>query len=382
MKPMFYILNENKEVVSIGEDAMEWARQFEGTERRVDDTLIVEKDNTRVSTVFLGLDHRFGTDQDQPPIVFETMTFSDNPDLDEYQERYCTYDEAVKGHNRIVEFIKNDIPLKEARKKLTFNLTPKRMRRLVLGDIHGEIGYLKEVLEKANFDYDNDLLIQIGDIVDRGPEPFLCMDELLKIKNLILIVGNHDQTFRKYTDGKINLLAAYPSNGVQVTEEKWKNLTEDQQFYYKTKIFEKQVPFHLTEDNICFVHGGLDPSEPVEIQHEDYLTWDRDLVNAAFEASKQEKSNNLHGYKHVFIGHTPTLYYNLLTPFTGGGVTNVDTGSGKGGPLTIMDIDTGQYWQSDYSQQIKEYVILQKNKSASVQEGKEEEEERTEKIAA
>jgi len=122
---MFYILNENKEVVSIGEDAMEWARQFEGTERRVDDTLIVEKYNTRISTVFLGLDHRFGTDQDQLPVVFETMTFSNNPDLNEYQERYCTYDEAVKGHNRIVEFIKNDIPLKEARKTLTFNLTDK-----------------------------------------------------------------------------------------------------------------------------------------------------------------------------------------------------------------------------------------------------------------
>ena len=63
-------------------------------------------------------------------------------------------------------------------------------RRFVLGDIHGELDNLKEVLQKSGFDYENDLLIQVGDIVDRGQEPFKCMDELLKVKNLVLLLGN------------------------------------------------------------------------------------------------------------------------------------------------------------------------------------------------
>jgi len=256
------------------------------------------------------------------------------------------------------------------------------MRRFVLGDIHGEVGYLKEVLEKVNFDYKNDLLIQVGDIVDRGPEPFLCMDELLKIKNLVLILGNHDQTFIQYIKGKKNILALYPANGVQATENKWNNLTEDQQEYYTIKIFDKMKPYYVTDDNILFVHGGFDPSEPIEMQSESYLVWDRDLVNAAYKALIDKNKTPLTNYKKVFIGHTPTLYYGLYKPFHGGGVINVDTGSGKGGPLSIMDIDSGQFWQSDYPQQLKEYVILQENKSASVQESEEIEEERTEKIAA
>lgn len=258
------------------------------------------------------------------------------------------------------------------------------MKRFVLGDIHGEYEYLKEVLEKSGFDYDNDLLIQIGDIVDRGPEPFKCMEELLKIKNLVLILGNHDQTFRHFIRGGVNLLSDFPQNGVEITEKKWFELEEDERRYYETNIFDKMKSYHVTDDNMLFVHGGFDPSMPIEDQHEDYLIWDRDLVNAAYtESLIKQVRIPLTTYKKVFIGHTPTLYYSLLTPFTGGGVTNIDTGSGKGGPLTIMDIDSGQYWQSDYSQQIKEYVILKKRKSSSIEEREEEEtEEEVQRIAA
>lgn len=50
-----------------------------------------------ISTVFLGIDHRFGGGG--PPILFETMIFGGGPH-DENCERYCTWDEAVAGHAR------------------------------------------------------------------------------------------------------------------------------------------------------------------------------------------------------------------------------------------------------------------------------------------
>jgi len=52
-----------------------------------------------VSTVFIGLDHRFTGDG--PPLVFETMVFG-GP-FDQEQERYSTWDEAVAGHARMVD---------------------------------------------------------------------------------------------------------------------------------------------------------------------------------------------------------------------------------------------------------------------------------------
>jgi hypothetical protein len=52
-----------------------------------------------VSTVYLGNDHGFGLNGDNGPILWETMVF---PACD-VCERYRTYDEAIAGHRRIVE---------------------------------------------------------------------------------------------------------------------------------------------------------------------------------------------------------------------------------------------------------------------------------------
>lgn len=69
----------------------------------------------RVSTVFLAIDHNFSGIG--PPVLFETMTFADMPDvpadvkseLDELQYRYCTWEAAEQGHTamlaRVCEFM-------------------------------------------------------------------------------------------------------------------------------------------------------------------------------------------------------------------------------------------------------------------------------------
>jgi serine/threonine protein phosphatase 1 len=61
-----------------------------------------------------------------------------------------------------------------------------------IGDIHGRIEALQQVLKLANFDYDNDTLICLGDTCDGGKNTKTCFDELLKIKHLIYVLGNHD----------------------------------------------------------------------------------------------------------------------------------------------------------------------------------------------
>lgn len=89
-----YILDGKKPIPC--DDIKTWARWFEGADRHVAKT---EIGNSKVSTVFLGLDHNFC---DGKPLLFETMTF---PDC-EIQERYSTWDEAEAGHNRIVQMLK------------------------------------------------------------------------------------------------------------------------------------------------------------------------------------------------------------------------------------------------------------------------------------
>lgn len=91
-----YVL-EGKEVVPC-EDLLKWARWMEEDVRTVEYNTI---GGSRVSTVFLGLDHQFGKGL---PLLFETLVFDGK--LDGEMDRYSTWDEAVAGHKAMVERVK------------------------------------------------------------------------------------------------------------------------------------------------------------------------------------------------------------------------------------------------------------------------------------
>ena len=93
-----YILDDKNNVVPCN-DLLEWAAWFEAnhSRRRVDFNQVGDY---KISTVFLGLDHRFTGDG--PPILFETMVFKGKDAGGEEQERCCTWDEAVEMHHKMV----------------------------------------------------------------------------------------------------------------------------------------------------------------------------------------------------------------------------------------------------------------------------------------
>jgi hypothetical protein len=71
-----------------------WASTFGAEDNHVaDDTVLVP---IRVSTVYLGLDHSFGSG---PPLIFETMIFGAS--TMGWADRYSTEAEALAGHARI-----------------------------------------------------------------------------------------------------------------------------------------------------------------------------------------------------------------------------------------------------------------------------------------
>ena len=94
-----YIL-KGKEPVKCN-DIYEWGKWIEKVNRHVGD---YKRRGVRVSTVFLGLDHRYyGKGK---PILFETIVFGGK--LDGEQERYCTWKEAESGHREMIERIKKE----------------------------------------------------------------------------------------------------------------------------------------------------------------------------------------------------------------------------------------------------------------------------------
>ena len=224
------------------------------------------------------------------------------------------------------------------------------MRRFAIGDIHGGYKALLQVLEMSKFDKDNDMLICLGDVADGWSQTPEAFEELLTIKNLIYILGNHDEMFVNCIDGMISekpagLEELWMKCGGMATKDAYKDkieLLKKHCDFLKTKA----KLYHIEIDiNTLFVHAGYNELHPggIEKQASDILCWDRNFLD------KTNRGRNMsRNYTRVFIGHTPTLnYYNFKLPMHYGNVWNLDTGAAYHGKLTMMNIDTEEYFQSD-----------------------------------
>ncbi|WP_130855681.1 metallophosphoesterase [Olivibacter jilunii] len=240
-------------------------------------------------------------------------------------------------------------------------------RTYVIGDIHGGFKALNQCLQRADIDYKNDTVIQLGDVVDGYGEVFECVEELLKIKNLIAIKGNHDEWFNEFlqTDfhpgfwnygGKgtiISYLKHTQKNGVYFpTNTGFKtSLTSSDIPASHKKFFRKQRPFFIDRNKRCFVHGGFDRSLPFRKQEANVYCWDRNLWLDAVAWKESNGGENdfkiRTNFSDIFIGHTPLTHWGCDKPSTILNITNLDTGAGHSGRLTIMDVESKEFWQSD-----------------------------------
>lgn len=225
------------------------------------------------------------------------------------------------------------------------------MKTYIMGDIHGQYEKYKACMESVNFDYENDTLIQLGDICDRGLGVYDIVEDLLKIKNLIAIKGNHDQLWLEFLNGG-HLMSK--GQGGEYTLESYHIAQVAPIIHWD--FFNKQLLYYIDKDNNLFVHGGFNRHKLIEEQEEEFIFyWDRDLLNSA--RSYNSMKNNTYPFKmkgsvkgpikDVFVGHTPVQYYNETTPQKYANIWDLDTGAGKfpDGTVTIMDLETKEYKQ-------------------------------------
>jgi serine/threonine protein phosphatase 1 len=216
------------------------------------------------------------------------------------------------------------------------------MRTLAVGDVHGCLAQLDALLA-AVAPTPADVLVFLGDYVDRGPDSRGVLDRLIGLRRthrLVCLRGNHElMMVRSRTDpaerkmwlqvGGAETLASYgPSPGRtgkfdDVPAEHWQFLERD------------CVNWHETADHI-FVHAGLNPAADLHEQYEEELFWQ--FLPAD-------------GYRHqsgrlVVCGHTAQR---SGKPLAVGGTVCIDTHAYAGGPLTCLDVAAGTVWQADVS---------------------------------
>jgi serine/threonine protein phosphatase 1 len=246
----------------------------------------------------------------------------------------------------------------------------KAMRTFVMGDIHGGYKALLQCLQRCGFQYHHDKLIQLGDIVDGYAEVFDCVEELMKITHLVAIKGNHDDWFNTFLE-----TGYHPNNWTQGGEGTLRSylmaagkaheipiagfihplaLTPADIPLAHRQFFRQQRTFYIDDNNNCFVHAGFNRLVAFHQQEPSTYYWNRDLWLEALSWQAGNKNRFAKQsfrmrtrFNEVFIGHTRTVMWNTDQPMKAANVNNLDTGGGGGGRLTIMNVDTKEFWQSD-----------------------------------
>lgn len=228
------------------------------------------------------------------------------------------------------------------------------MRTLAIGDIHGGLRALTQVLERANVT-DSDKLIFMGDYVDGWSESAQVMDRLIELSesnSCVFIKGNHDIWCEQWlADGTVNDI--WYLHGGKETIESYEGYSDETKQRH-LDFFEAMPVYHIDEEQRLFVHAGFTSMHGVEREtHRETFYFDRTLWEMALTMDKRiaRKSelypNRLKHYKEIYIGHTPTLNYHKYQPMNAINVWNVDTGAAFTGSLSALDINSKEVFQSD-----------------------------------
>lgn len=217
------------------------------------------------------------------------------------------------------------------------------METYALGDIHGAFRALEQVLERSPFRPGIDRLIHLGDVSDGWPETVECVERLLSIPNSIWLQGNHDWWTAEWMATElpreeVNML--WYQQGGRATFDSYERGPKEQIGRHYWSFFAEQMPYFEDEAGNLYVHGGYDPDLPIAEQDSYSLIWDRTLWRNGLFAE---------GYNECFIGHTPTWPASAV-PCQRANVWNLDQGAAYGGQLSLMNVRTKEFVQSDVVQ--------------------------------
>lgn len=225
-------------------------------------------------------------------------------------------------------------------------------RWICCGDIHGCSEEFHDLMDKLEFDWDNDVLISVGDLCDRGPYSDIILGLLLdgKVKRFYGVQGNHDDKLIRYCRGnKVQI-----SHGIDRTLNRICSSLNPNPFdypeihgYFKDLILHKlaKLPLILKVKDTYVVHAGFRPDRSVFEQYKSDCLYMRfhggsdyfDEVNGKYWANlwNSEKPT-------VFMGHSVMMCDYIRYRDNGSILTcNLDGGCVFGGELRAYDSKDG-----------------------------------------
>jgi serine/threonine protein phosphatase 1 len=217
-------------------------------------------------------------------------------------------------------------------------------RLLAIGDIHGCHIAFESLLERLEVT-PSDTVVQLGDVIDRGPGTKQVIDRMIELQQrcrLVFLLGNHEEMFLEtltnsgivadWLDfGGLETLASYSSDYGRIPAD-------------HLEFLRSGIDYWETESAV-FVHATLDPDLPISGQNVQTLRWNKITKNERPLASGQR----------VICGHTAQK--NGL-PSVGDGWVCIDTFVYGGMFLTALDVTNNLVYQTQQTGEQRGPVLL------------------------
>lgn len=250
-------------------------------------------------------------------------------------------------------------------------------RTFAVGDIHGDLAALRQTLAMLPALDAQDTLVFLGDYLDRGPESRQVV-EFVRLElprstpaKIVTLRGNHEDGWVRVKNGGWPEFIIPIGNGCLATLRSYegalhfegdvpsireiKRMQDASFFPEDTMEWMSALPHFYEDEHAIYVHAGLVEVEkgrfghPSELTNKTPLLWVRTLKFFTEYRGKQ-----------VICGHTTTDHLppelSAHTPddpfdmWVGERVKVIDTGCGKGGFLTVLELPSGTVYESRNAQ--------------------------------
>ena len=249
-----------------------------------------------------------------------------------------------------------------------------RMRTFVIGDIHGECEALDRLMGRLPELTHDDTLVFIGDYIDRGPDAKAVVARVQLIQRyspakVVTLRGNHeDKWIQCYSDPDLGFLLPV-GNGCGAT---WRSYTGqaplkpgeavvgdefvqmlDVKRWFPSADWEwmKTLELWYEDEHAIYVHAGV-PADGDGWKHP------RDAAPVPLMWAREPGFFKRYAGKRVIFGHTPVAdlpvpsenptdtWKNRRNVWIRGDLVGIDTGSGKGGVLSAIELPACRVYDS------------------------------------
>ena len=176
------------------------------------------------------------------------------------------------------------------------------MKIVAIGDIHGQyqkLVWLMQKLERKSIDFENDLIIQLGELVDGGPDTKRVVEYFIRQrndypKNWVVLKGNHEDMMLDALRHKSRRYGSYYQWWNQGGAETALSYGHVEAIDQGTLDWLEKLPTLVETPSFCFVHAGLRPDVPITSTPEIDRLWIRyEFLDSDYDWGKR-----------VVAGHT------------------------------------------------------------------------------